>query len=62
MLKGLGWLRLTIHDALIAECPESNQGEVAGLLQSVMAEEGRKFTDYVPFPVDVSIGRHWGEL
>jgi uracil-DNA glycosylase family 4 len=62
MLRGLGFLRLTIHDALVAECPESKVEEVSRLLSSVMLEEGHKFTDYVPFPVDISVGKSWGDL
>lgn len=62
MLRGLGWLRLTIHDALVAECPERNRDTVAELMQRVMVEEGRAFTDYVPFEVDTTVGKHWGEL
>lgn len=62
MLRGLGFLRLTIHDALVAECPEEKSDEVAGILSSVMAEEGKRFTDYVPFPVDISVGKNWGAL
>jgi uracil-DNA glycosylase family 4 len=62
MLRGLGFLRLTIHDALVAECTEERQDEVSRLLAEVMAEEGRRFTDYVPWPVDISVGKSWGDL
>jgi len=62
LLRGLGFLRLTIHDALIAECHESRQLEVSELLSSTMAAAGREYTDYVPFPVDTSIGKSWGDL
>ena len=62
LLRGLGFLRLTIHDALVAECAETRTEEVQSLLSTIMAEEGRRFTDYVPFPVDTSIGKNWGEL
>lgn len=62
MLRGLGYFRLTIHDALVAECSEANTDKVAELLSTVMAEEGRKFSDYVPWPVDVSVGKSWGDL
>jgi DNA polymerase-1 len=62
MLRGLGFLRLTIHDALVAECSEERQDEVAKLLMETMAEEGRRYTDYVPFPVDTSVGKNWGDL
>lgn len=62
MLKGLGFIRLTIHDALIAEAPEGNRDQVSEMLQTVMVDCGRDFTDYVPFPVDVSYGKSWGDL
>lgn len=62
MLRGLGFVRLTIHDALVAEASEANSDAVANILSTVMAEEGRRFTDYVPFPVDLSIGKSWGDL
>jgi len=62
MLRGLGFLRLTIHDALVAECHADRAEEVSGILRETMVSEGGKFTDYVPFPVDVSIGKSWGDL
>jgi DNA polymerase-1 len=62
MLKGLGWIRLTIHDALVVECPKANQEKVTEMLRTVMLEEGAKFTTYVPFAVDVSYGPTWGDL
>lgn len=62
MLRGLGFIRLTIHDALVVECAETRTDEVSKLLSTVMAEEGTKFTDYVPFPVDISVGKNWGDL
>jgi uracil-DNA glycosylase family 4 len=62
MLRGLGFLRLTIHDALVAECSADRQDEVSQILSTVMAEEGQKFTNYVPFPVDTSVGKSWGDL
>lgn len=62
MLRGLGWIRLTIHDALVVECPEANLETVSNMLQSVMESEAAKYTTYVPFPVDLSIGKTWGDL
>jgi uracil-DNA glycosylase family 4 len=62
LLRGLAYVRLTIHDALIVECAETRADEVALLLSETMAEQGRLFSDYVPFPVDVSIGKSWGDL
>jgi DNA polymerase-1 len=62
MLKGLGWIRLTIHDALVVECPQQNQERVSELMTNVMVEQGTRFTDYVPFVVDLSSGKSWGDL
>lgn len=62
MLRGHGFIRLTIHDALVAECSEDKAEYVGKLMGEVMEEKGRLFTDYVPFATDLTIGRHWGEL
>ena len=62
MLRGLGFIRLTIHDALTAECAEERKDEVAQLLMEEMEAAGRRWTDYVPFRTDVSFGTSWGEL
>jgi DNA polymerase-1 len=61
-LRGLGFIRLTIHDALTAECPESRKDEVASILVEEMEAAGRRYTDYVPFTTDLSFGKSWGDL
>lgn len=62
MLKGLAYVRLTIHDALVVECAEGLKHEVGNILTAAMEESGRQFTDYVPFATDLSYGKSWGEL
>lgn len=62
MLRGKAFIRLTIHDALVAECAEEDKEEVAAIMRQVMIEEGAKFTDYVPFEADVTFGKDWGSL
>jgi uracil-DNA glycosylase family 4 len=62
LLRGMAFIRLTIHDAIVVECEEVRQEYVAEVLRQIMVEEGVKFTDYVPFPVDVSFGKSWGDL
>lgn len=62
MLRGHGFIRLTIHDAIVVECHADKADEVSQMMKAVMEEKGRLFTDYVPFPVDISIGKSWGEL
>lgn len=62
MLRGLGFIRLTIHDALVVECAERNMERVSELLKTEMVAAGNRIQDYVPFSVDVSQGKNWGEL
>jgi DNA polymerase-1 len=61
-LRGIGFVRLTIHDALVAECHESRREEVTNIMIEEMMAAGERFTNYVPFPVDVSYGKTWGDL
>jgi DNA polymerase I-like protein with 3'-5' exonuclease and polymerase domains len=62
LLRGLGFIRLTIHDALVVECAERNLEEVSHLLKTEMVAAGNRIQDYVPFSVDISQGKNWGEL
>jgi uracil-DNA glycosylase family 4 len=61
-LRGLGFLRMTIHDQLIAECHKDKKEEVATLMQNIMLDEAQKWTDYVPFTVDTEYGTSWGDF
>lgn len=61
-LRNLATTRLTIHDAIIVECKNSKSEEVIDLMQEEMVESGKAFTDFVPFVIDVSIGKRWSEL
>lgn len=62
MLRGLAYVRLTIHDALVVECHQDRVDEVGNILAAAMEQSGREFTDYVPFPTDISVGKSWGDL
>lgn len=61
-LRGLGYIRLTIHDALVVECKEENFDQVSTIVTTEMVNSGRQWTDYVPFTVDMSKGTNWGDL
>lgn len=61
-LRGLGFVRLTIHDALVVECSEDRKEEVGNILVEEMLRAGKEYTDYVPFAVDLSYGKTWGDL
>lgn len=62
LLRGLGFIRLTIHDALVVECHESRAEQVGAIMQRVMVDAGTELQTYVPFAVDLSVGKSWGEL
>lgn len=62
MLENLATLRLSIHDAIVAECHKDRSDEVIEVMQREMMASGREFTDYVPFAVDATIGTRLGEL
>jgi DNA polymerase-1 len=61
-LRGIGFIRLTIHDALVVEAPESRVELVQHMLRTEMVEAARRVTTYVPFEVDVSVATNWGDL
>lgn len=62
MLEGIATLRLTVHDALVLEAHKSKAKEAIEIVQREMIASGQRFTNYVPFPVDVSTGQRLGEL
>jgi DNA polymerase-1 len=56
-------LRLLVHDSILAEADEADAEEVGRLMSSVMSQVAKEeFSDFVPFPADVKIGKHWGEV
>ncbi len=56
-------VRLPVHDSILVECAASDAQDVARLMEKVMMETAaEEFSDYVPFPVDVHIGKNWGEV
>jgi len=61
-LAGIATTRLTIHDAMIFECYEHQAEKVVYIAKRAMKYAGKQFTDFVPFVVDISIGKRWSEL
>jgi DNA polymerase I-like protein with 3'-5' exonuclease and polymerase domains len=54
---------LLVHDSILAEADEADAEEVGRLMSSVMSQVAKEeFSDFVPFPADVKIGKHWGEV
>lgn len=55
-------VRVLIHDGILVECPKEDAEFVAAHMREVMEAQGPKLTDKVPFPVDIEMGRSWGEV
>ena len=56
----LGYQVLQIHDSILVECPEENAQAVADMMRETM--EGIAPDLGIRLDVDVSIGKHWGEV
>jgi DNA polymerase-1 len=62
-LKGLGWIRNTIYDAILVECPKENYEEASAIVEFNMLKSANEFVEgYVKFDVDTNVGKNWGEL
>jgi uracil-DNA glycosylase family 4 len=62
-LKGKGFIRNIIHDALLAECHRDAAEEVAALIDKRMIQSAQTIVgDYVNFATDYKIGKNWGEV
>jgi DNA polymerase I len=54
-------IRLLVHDSILVETDRPQ--EVAELMHEVMPRVAKEvYSDYVPFEVDVAIGKNWGEV
>jgi DNA polymerase I-like protein with 3'-5' exonuclease and polymerase domains len=56
-------VRLPVHDSILVQCRETEAEAVAKTMKEVMETTATEvFSDYVPFPVDIGIGKSWGDL
>lgn len=60
----LGRALIMVHDSIIVECPEEHQGIVKRALEQQMIQAAKTILgpDSVPFAVDISVAKRWGEL
>lgn len=62
-LKGLGWVRNIIHDAMLAECAEDKVDVVTQLMQEEMLASAKRLVgDYVAFATEATVGKSWGDV
>jgi DNA polymerase-1 len=56
-------VRLLVHDSILVECAEDKADWVANYMKESMSQTAKDvFTDFVEFPVEVKIGKSWGEV
>jgi DNA polymerase-1 len=56
-------IRLLVHDSILVECKEEDAAGVSEMMSDVMSQTAKDvFTDFVEFPVEVKIGKSWGEV
>jgi uracil-DNA glycosylase family 4 len=55
-------VRNLVHDGLLIEAPQEEINDLEPVVREVMEQSGRDYTDYVPFPIDIAIGKNWGEV
>jgi DNA polymerase I-like protein with 3'-5' exonuclease and polymerase domains len=62
-LKGIGWVRNVIYDAILAECHESDADQVAKVMNQRMLEAADELTGgYVKFACESTVGNNWGAV
>lgn len=62
-LRGIGFIRNIIHDAMLIECPAERAEEVAAMTNYEMQEAARRIVgDYVPFVTESTVGPSWGDV
>jgi uracil-DNA glycosylase family 4 len=62
-LRGIGFIRNIIHDAILAECPADKAELVAAMMnEEMLAAAERIVGDYVPFKTESTFGPSWGDV
>jgi DNA polymerase-1 len=62
-LRGIGFIRNIIHDAMLIECPADRAEEVAQMADYEMKLAAERIVgDYVPFATESTFGPSWGDV
>jgi len=54
-------VRLSTHDEVVVECHSSQADRVEQEVAGILSDAAKEFSDKLPFPVETSIGRSWGD-
>lgn len=54
-------VRLTTHDELVVECHWHDAERVRKAMSDIMSEAATEFSTVLPFPVETSVGKSWGD-
>lgn len=62
-LRGIGFIRNIIHDAMIVECRKEDAEMVAAMMNEEMVNSAKNIVgDYVQFATDSTYGPSWGDV
>jgi DNA polymerase-1 len=62
-LRGIGYIRNIIHDAMLIECPAEKASMVATMANDAMLQAAYTIVgDYVPFKTESTFGPSWGDV
>jgi DNA polymerase I-like protein with 3'-5' exonuclease and polymerase domains len=62
-LRGLGFIRNIIHDAILVETAPENVEEVSSLVSDAMITASATIVgDYVQFATEATVGESWGDV
>jgi DNA polymerase-1 len=62
-LRGIGFIRNIIHDAILAECAPERVDDVTEIISSAMLDASRTIVgDYVQFATEATVGASWGDV
>jgi uracil-DNA glycosylase family 4 len=54
-------VRLSTHDEVVTECHWSDAERIEKEIAGIMSNAAKEFSEELPFPVETSIGKSWGD-
>lgn len=62
-LVDLGFdVQILIHDGILIQCDPATLDKDTKVIREVMEASGKRYTDLVPFPVDIEVGPTWADV
>jgi uracil-DNA glycosylase family 4 len=54
-------VRLSTHDEIVVECHADDAERISFEMAGIMSDAAKEFSTKLPFPVETSVGRSWGD-